>query len=108
MQFLGGPPGAAIAILAKVINHQPHVSEMAHARFGMPEPKTFREVPHQSRRALDQFRRSGNRRRSFVQFIGSAGHVPTLRITGNGGKVALSFADLTRLVSRIVAADVRS
>ena len=91
MQFLGRPPGAAITIFPQVFDHQSHVTEMADACVWMPEPKTLRVTPNQSGSALHQFRRGWNRWRSFVQFIGRAGHKHTLRSDEKNGKGALRF-----------------
>jgi hypothetical protein len=53
VQFLGFPPGSAIAIFAQVFNDQPHIFQMPDARFRMPKPKALRMRLHQLSRARD-------------------------------------------------------
>ncbi len=84
MQFLGGPPGTAVAVLPQVLDYQADVLEMADARVWMqervrmPEPEALRMSPDQLCRALNQLWRGGSGRRHFVQFIGRGSHADTL------------------------------
>jgi hypothetical protein len=78
VQFLGFPPCPVVAIFPEVFDHQSHVFQVPDASFRGPEPKTFRMLPYQRPRALDQLRRRGRGRGQFVQRIGSNTHVTTL------------------------------
>lgn len=89
MQFLGGPPGAAVAVFAEVLDHRPHVFEVADPRLRVPEPKTLRVTAHQCHRALAQFRRSGRGRRKLAQFIKLGSHETKLKMTARQGKESL-------------------
>lgn len=79
MQFLGVPPGAAVAEFPQMFDHQPHVIQIPYSRLWMPKPKAFRVIPDQCGRPLDQFLRRGRRCGTVVQFIRGAAHVWTLR-----------------------------
>jgi len=47
VEILGVQPGAVAAILSQMFNHETNIFEMLDARFGLPEPKTFRIPLHQ-------------------------------------------------------------
>ena len=74
MQFLGGPPGAVVAVFSKMIHDESHVFQMADPRFRMAEPKTFRMTTNQRARPLAQFHRGRRRGRQFAQLIGLGNH----------------------------------
>jgi hypothetical protein len=57
----GFPPRSTVAVLPQVFDHQPHVFKVPDAGLRMPEPKTFRMLPHQRPRLLNQLRRRGRR-----------------------------------------------
>ena len=73
MQFLGVPPGAAVAVFAQVFDHEPDVFKMADAGLGMPKPKALRVALHQGSRPRHQFRRGRCWRRELPQFFGFCG-----------------------------------
>ena len=71
-----------------MFNHKTHVLKMPHARVRMPEPETFRMLPHQGCGALDQLRGRRRGRRPLVQFIRLGSHADNLRsirLEGKGG-----------------------
>ena len=86
MQFLGCPPGAAVAVFAQMFHDQTYVLKMAQARIRMPEPEALGIRPDQRRRALDQIRRRRSGRRKFVQPIGRSSHADTLLSASCCGK----------------------
>ena len=92
MQFLGGPPGAAVAVFAEVLHHQTHVFEMADARFRVAKPKALGMTAHQLRRSLAQIRRSGCGRRHFAQLTRLGCHEINVRMILALGKESLSRA----------------
>jgi len=61
VQILGFLPRPTVAVFPEVFNHQPHILKVPDTGFRMPEPKTFRMLPHQRPRMLDQLRRRGRR-----------------------------------------------
>ena len=81
MQFLGSPPGAAVAVFAEVLHHQPQVFNVADARLRVPEPEALWITAHQCHRALAQFRRGRRGRRELAQFIGLGSHETKLKTT---------------------------
>jgi len=100
VQFLGVPPGAAVAVFAEVFHHQPHVFKMAHARLRMPKPKALRMAAHQRRRALAQLGRSRCGRRQFAQFIVLGSHENSLKTPARLGKKSLTFKTCPALDNR--------
>jgi hypothetical protein len=80
MQLLGFPPRAAIPIFAQVFNHHTHILEMTNPGIGMSEPKTFRMIPHQRPRPLDQLRRRRSRRGIVMHGIRPTVPGRTLRV----------------------------
>ena len=89
MQVLGVPPGAAVAVFAKMFHYQANVFNMADARFRVPKPKALGMIAHQGRRALAQFRRSGCGRRQLAQFIVLGSHETNVRTIPAQGKESL-------------------
>lgn len=78
MQFLGFPPRAVVAVFPEVLNHQPDIFQVPDASFRVPEPKTFRMLPYQRPRSLDQFRRGERRRRQLAQGVRAITHGASL------------------------------
>lgn len=78
MEFLGVPPGAAVAVFAQVVDHEAHVFQVPDARLRVPKPEALRMTTHQARRPLAQLRRSRTGRRQFAQGIRLGSHAAKL------------------------------
>lgn len=90
MQFLGIPPGAAVAVFAEVLHHQTHIFQMANPRFRMSEPKTLRMTVYQPHCALAQIQWSRSRRGRLMQRVLIGSHGNNLKSTGRRGKGRVS------------------
>ena len=80
MQFLGFPPRTAVAVFAKVFDHQANILKVPDAGLRVPKPETLRVSPDQRPRVLDQLRWRRRRGGKIMQGIRPITHGATLRV----------------------------
>lgn len=71
-------------------NHQPHIFEMVHAGFGVPEPEALRMSAHQDRGSLARLRQGRCRRREFAQLLMVGSHAQNLDSAHRRSKESLA------------------